>query len=251
MHEADIRLPKPPIVEAVLDIDCDLSPKQSPASMLEAARATFAERYPKLKVQKLHEHRIQSKPDTPPELDVREGLLALRFLQQDDKQLVQVRAQGFSFNRLEPYTTLDDYLPEIERTWNQYREVASPFGVRMIRLRYINRILLPGQRGQVDLDQYLKLGPHLPDEENLKFIGFVHQHEAEEVGTGHRVSIVLATQGFENQALPIILDTTAAARTDIKPEEWSCILGKIQALRTLNKLIFRDTLTDRCLQLFQ
>ena len=72
---------------------------------------------------------------------------------------MQVRAQGFSFNRLAPYSGLDDYLPEIERTWSLYVDLASPVQIRAIRLRYINRILLPLAANTVDLDEYLKIGP--------------------------------------------------------------------------------------------
>ena len=79
-------------------------------------------------------------------MSVRRGIQALQFLHADEKQLVQVRAQGFSFNRLAPYTSLDDYLPEIERTWHLFVGLASPVQIRVVQLRYINRI--PCRRGR-------------------------------------------------------------------------------------------------------
>ena len=48
------------------------------------------------------------------------AIQSLQFLHEDEKQLVQVMAQGFSFNRLAPYTSLDDYLPVIQRTWELF-----------------------------------------------------------------------------------------------------------------------------------
>ena len=83
------------------------------------------------------------KPGELPALSIKHGVQALQFLQDDERQLVQVRVQGFSFNRLAPYTSLDDYLPEIKRTWGLYVDLVKPVQVRQIRVRYINRILLP------------------------------------------------------------------------------------------------------------
>src|SRR5437879_2445679 len=85
---------------------------------LEApSRGRFRDRYPKFRVQFIQETKIETQPQSPPQTSFRHGLQALQFLQEDEKQLVQVRAQGFSFNRLAPYTSLDDYLLEIKRTW--------------------------------------------------------------------------------------------------------------------------------------
>jgi len=112
--------------------------------------------------------------------------------------LTKVRMQGFSFNRLAPYTSLDDYLPEIERTWGLFASIASPVQIRVVRLRYINRILLPLTNGRVELEDYLKVGPRLPDEDRLRFAGFLNQYAAVEIDTGHQVNIVLTSQPPEN-----------------------------------------------------
>lgn len=67
----------------------------------------------------------------------------LQFLKNDEKQLVQIRPQGYSFNRLAPYGGFDEYLPEIERAWRLFVDIVMPLQVKLIRLRYINRFLLP------------------------------------------------------------------------------------------------------------
>lgn len=251
MSEPAFKLAKPPIVEAVLDIECDLPPGQNLAALEEPARGRFSDRYPKSQTQFLQEHTIEKKPDTPPKFSVRQAIQAFQFLQADGLQLVQVRAQGFSFNRLAPYTSLDDYLPEIERTWGLYRGIAAPVQIRLIRLRYINRILLPTVGGRLELDDYLLVGPRLPDEKNLTFVGFLNQHSAVEVGTGIQVTTVLTTLAAEGEKLPLIFDNSVVAPGPGEPEDWSWILGKIVALRNLKNRIFKDTLTEQCLNLFR
>lgn len=185
MSEQDLKLRNAPIIEAVIDIDCDMPPGLDIKELEEPARNRFRGTYPKFRHKIMHEHKIETKDDAPPEMSFSQKIQAIQFLAEDEKQLVQIRREGFSFNRLAPYSSLDDYLPEIERTWRLFLELASPVQVRVIRLRYINRLLLPLISGQIELDDYLKIAPHLPDEDSLTFVGFLNQHTAMEEETGN------------------------------------------------------------------
>jgi uncharacterized protein (TIGR04255 family) len=127
MSDSELRLPKAPIVEAVLDIGCDMPPAFDITAIEGRARDGFRDQYPKLRKQFIQQTRIETKPDATPQMSVRHGMQAFQFLQGDEKQLVQVRAQGFSFNRLAPYTSLDDYLPEIKRTWQLFVGIQGQF----------------------------------------------------------------------------------------------------------------------------
>jgi uncharacterized protein (TIGR04255 family) len=251
MSEPELKLAKAPIVEAVIDVDCDMPPGFDLAALEGPAHEAFRAQYPKFRNQFLEHHRIEPKADEPALHSAKRALHALQFLHDDEKQLVQVRAQGFSFNRLAPYTSLDEYLSEIQRTWELFTGIASPIQIRVIRLRYINRILLPFTGGRVYLDEYFKVSPRLPDEESLQFAGFVNQHTAVEVDTGHEANIVLASQPPENEKLPIIFDICVASAGSAEAKDWAWIVGKIQSLRGLKNRIFKNTLTERCLNLFQ
>ncbi len=233
MNKSEFSLTHAPIVEAVLDIECDLPAGQQLAALEGPARERFGDRYPRFRTQYFQEHQVETKPDSPPNLSTRHGVIAFQLLQEDEKQLVQVRVQGFSFNRLAPYTSLDDYLPEIEQSWRQYVALATPHQVRRIRLRYINRILLPLVDGRVDLSTYFNDFPRLPDEERLTLVSFLHQHAAMEVATGNQVHIVLTSQRPECDEVAIIFDNGVAAEETGEPDDWAWILSKIQALRIL------------------
>lgn len=247
----EFKLPNAPIVEAVLDVDCDMPPAFDLAVFEVRTRDAFREQYPKFRAQYLEEYRIERQENQPSKHSAKRAIQALQFLQNDEKQLVQVRTQGFSFNRLAPYSTLDEYLPEIERTWGLFATIILPVQIRVVRLRYINRILLPFANGRVELQSYLKVSPGLPAEDRLQFAGFLNQHAAVEVETGHHVNIVLTSQPRENDNLPVILDICVASEENAIPENWAWILAKVQSLRALKNVIFRSTLTDQCLTLFQ
>jgi len=251
MANSKFKLQNAPIVEAVLDLEYDLLPGHQLMAIEEAARSKFREHYPKLRHNFFQEHRIEHKSDTPPEVLSRQGLQALQFLTDDEKQLVQIRNRGYSFNRLAPYASLDDYLPEIERTWNIFVNLVHPVQIRLIRLRYINRIFLPLEDGLLDLDDYFDVAPHLPDEESLQFVGFLNQHAAVEKKTGNHVNIVLATQTPEANNLPVLFDNTVLAQMAAEPNDWALISDTIASLRELKNRIFREALTQKCLDLFQ
>ena len=251
MNAPALNLSRPPIVEAVLDIDCDMPPTTEFAALEAPARDRFGSQYPKFRTQFIKEHLIKQEGSAPPEMSVRQGIQAFRFFQDDEKQLVQVRPQGFSFNRLAPYSSLDYYLPEIERTWRLFVELAAPAQIRLIRLRYINRILLPVTAGRVELDDYLRVGPRLPDGLDLTLAGFLHQYSAVQAGTENRVNIVLTAQPQEGDKLPVVLDIEAFKSADQDPNDWPSVHADIQSLRVLKNLVFEKSLTTRCVKLFQ
>jgi uncharacterized protein (TIGR04255 family) len=251
MSDTRLQLQNAPIIEAVLDIDCDLPPSFDLAALETRSRELFRDKYPQFRKHFVQEHRIETKPDAPPTTSFRLGTQALQFLQEDGKQLVQVRAQGFSFNRLAPYSTLDDYLPEIQRVWRLFVSIAAPVQIRAVRLRYINRIVLPTRDGKVFLEDYLRVGPRLPDAERLTFTGFLNQHTAVEAGTGSQVVITLAALPQENGMLPLIFDIIVTTPGPAEVENWAWLSATIQALRALKNRVFQNTLTEACLNLFQ
>jgi uncharacterized protein (TIGR04255 family) len=251
VKDTTIVLQVAPIVEAVVDIDCDLPPGVDIETLDAAGRAAFVDHYPKAQRRLISEHELLMQPGQPPAVKSREGLQALQYFAEDGKQLVQVRPNGFSFNRLAPYTTLDDYLPEIERTWRVFLTLVRPVVCRTVRMRYINRIELPMINGRVDLDKYLKLAPRLADDQRLALAGFFDQQTVVEPTTGNQATIVFATQPPASSRLPVIFDITAFKLGDVEPGDWAAISGRIAELRDLKNLIFRNSLTPECLNLFR
>lgn len=251
MKSSHFKLLHPPIVEAVLDVDCDMPLTFDLAALEQTVREAFQDQYPKFRTQFLEEHQIEQKAGQPIQFSARRRLQALQFLQEDEKQLVQVRMQGFSFNRLAPYTNLDDYLPEVERAWGIFTRIVSPVQIRGVRLRYINRILLPLTNGRVELKDYLKVSPKLPDEDHLQLAGFLNQYSAVEMDTGLQVMVVLTSQPPESDKVPIIFDISVGSAETTEPEKWAWLLAQIRSLRHLKNRIFRDSLTEPCLNLFR
>lgn len=251
MENSNSPLLHAPIVEAVLDIDCELPPGHDLVALEAGAAELLKDTYPTHDRQWLQEHRIEAQPNVPsPSFSSRPSVQAIRFHQYEGRQLVQLRSRGYSFNRLAPYGALDDYLEEIQRTWCIYVSLAAPREVKQIRLRYINRILLPMTNGHVELDHYLKTGPRVADD-NLLVASFLNQYTAVEAATGLQVNVTLTLQPEENGKLPIIFDNGVLSPGPSAPNDWAGLGKRIEDLRRLKNRVFKRTLTDECLALFQ
>jgi hypothetical protein len=65
MSGTDFDISHPPIVEAVFDIDCDMSPAFDLAVLEKTTHEAFGDQYPKFRPQFLEEHKIEQKADQP------------------------------------------------------------------------------------------------------------------------------------------------------------------------------------------
>jgi uncharacterized protein (TIGR04255 family) len=253
-----LTLARSPIIEAVVDIDCDLPAELQFADLETPARERFSDDYPGFRrIFRPNSHQLVSAA-SPPQLDVRAATDAFQLMSEVEPQLVQVRRGGFSFNRFRPYKDLDEYLPDIERTWKMFVDLVSPVVIRRIGLRFINRIELPRVGDIVNLNEYLALGSTtLPDEVSLKFTSVLNEYSAVEDATENEVRVRLVVDEQEmlpwrrEMPLPVILDIAGSHRGSADPQVWENIGSTIHSLRRMDNAIFRSSLTERCLNLFR
>jgi len=254
--DIELRFENPPVVEAVIDIDCELPEGFDVVSTEELARSAFGDRYPVVRKHHLHQQHISLQGASPPEISSQSALEGLRFFQEDERQLVQIRAHGYSFNRLKPYVGFDVCLDEIERTWQAYRDIVHPARVQQIRIRYINQIEIPFHptNRRVELDDYLAIGPKLPDDDRLQMAGFLHRHQIVEPSSANRATVTLNSQPVQGAKQPehltVLFDIATACDLTCDPADWAAIESASRSLRDLKNLIFKRTLTPKCLDLF-
>lgn len=243
-------LANPPIVEAVVDIDVEMRPGFVLVEARERLAAAYADRYPVVREREFDAHEIRKTPGSVGLVKSQSGLESLLFIQTDDKQLVQARRRGFSFNRLAPYEGFGPYRSEIELRWQQFCEVIEPVRVVAIKMRFINRIEVPLEDGQVDLDQYLRIGPRAPDDDAFGFTGFSSRSAMFEKATGVQVVVSLASRPSGGDSLALILDIEAAADCACDPRDLNTISERLEMIRKTKNLAFRKSLEDKCHALF-
>lgn len=247
-----LRFNKPPIIEAVIDFDCSMAPGFSIEELQNELRLAYRDNYPAFRPQFISAQTIHATPEGPPKVEFKHELRAFQFVSADKKQIVQARVEGFSFNRLEPYDSFDSYLPEIERTWLLYKDISKPVDIRTIRLRYINKMLLPMvDKESIDLEQYIFSSPRMPNSSGLSYIGFAQQQHALDHSTGFIAAIQLASQPIQEKNLPIVFDITVSSGIRLQIDDWASISSIVDSLRQLKNRIFDTILTEKCKSLFQ
>ncbi len=252
MEDPTPQLTDAPIIEAVLDIDCDLPQGSDHEKIDAAARERFAESFPNFKRQHVTHHELRQDQNQNPELRTIESIGALQYLSHDEKEIVQFRPNGFSFNRLAPYSSFDDYLPTIKTAWETYLDLAEPLKISRISLRTINRLSIPFEKdGRLSFGEYFRAPPTLPTTGlPLAFTGFLEQHMAIDQETRNRIRLVKSTQEQVEDALPVVLDIDVFHTDRMECSDWGKIFDRIISLRSLKNKVFMHILTDRCLSLF-
>jgi uncharacterized protein (TIGR04255 family) len=241
-----------PVVEMIVDIDCDFPSTILLAEMEEAISVKLKPNYPIVRRRMVQRHQVKTHQDKAPEIKVSGALQALQLVSKDEKQLIQFRENGFSFNRLAPYTSFDEYLPEIHDSWLSFSEIMSPSKIRKLGIRFINRILLPIEgNGGINLDRYLKTRPKLPRNCNLGFSTFVEQFSAitEDIHK-HYVNVTIAARAVEENKIPLVVDIDVFNPDYSDSLSWDEINNQLALFRSLRNNVFNNIVTEECKKLF-
>ncbi len=249
-----LSVPNPPIVEAILNIQCDFPDGYNFESALKGIEDEMSTRYPTNKPVFFQEGLIENQREAKGlSISMKGGLHGQQYFTTDEKQLVQFTRPGFVFNRLKPYSALGDYLQEIWDIWTIYRRAFAPSNIRQVSLRYINRFPLPPRAdGRIELNDFFKIGPQVADEGRLTILGFLNQYTARDSESGYIVNSVLTHDPNTQEEFVVIFDNSAIAEGPIPADSSDDDLFKIiYGLRELKNHIFERTLTKQCLELFQ
>src|SRR5262249_9107418 len=113
------------------------------------------------------------------------------FHSADGRDVVQFRNDGFTYNRLAPYTSGDAVIEEALRVWPAYLEVLARPDVKRIAMRYINR--MEGVEPSA-LVQWLAHPPIPPQGPTGSILGFCSRVKSVDPSSGHRL---IAATRFE------------------------------------------------------
>lgn len=238
-----------PITEALIDFRVQLAEGFS-ISEFEPVVARLAKEYPERGPIKTLRATVPI-GETSPRPDVEQSEIGVLLRAADGKALAQFRINGFTFNRLVPYTSWEDIFPETIRLWTEYVGVAKPIAVTRLAARYINRLKLP--LPMKDLREYLTEPPRVPEglPQTLKaYLTRLVVHDS------MRDQSAIVTQSFEpnptdaEQAI-ILLDIDAFKDVHVKPSESVEIHRVLAALHEFKNEIFFGSITQKASELFE
>jgi uncharacterized protein (TIGR04255 family) len=183
--------------------------------------------------------------------DLEHGELGVLVKSLDEKTQAQFRLNGFTLNRLEPYTSWARIYPETIRLWRLYVETAKPIAVVRLAARYINRLKLP--LPVTDLRDYLLAPPRIPENLPQTLRAYltrlvIHDSSLEQSA--------IVTQSFEpnptdTEHAAILLDIDAFKDVVLKATDQAEIDRIFGNLRAFKNDIFFGSITQRASELFE
>jgi uncharacterized protein (TIGR04255 family) len=237
-----------PITEAIVDFRVSL-PRDFDPDRLREAKQRLGLDYPHSVERKGRELFVEFTGEQPASAGARDhGLQGVWLKSEDQRTIAQFRVDGFTLNRLRPYTSWGVILTEAMRGWDVYVAVARPDGVTRVALRYINHIRLPGPG--VELDSYLLAAPRLPKAVPEILSSFatrvVMEHPDRQASAN--ISQVLEP-GVESAGQSLLLDIDVYRVGDfgIDPQPLRAIL---EDLHSYKNDIFFGSLTDQLVETF-
>ncbi len=115
----------------------------------------------------------------------------IQFRNVDGSQIVQLASNLLVVNQLRPYPHFEAWLPVVRSTFEIYDRFAKPKGIEKIGVRYINRVLIP--KLKIQMEDYFNVYPQLPKELGDQHGPFMMRFELFPKNPKHQLFITFAT----------------------------------------------------------
>lgn len=163
--------------------------------------------------------------------------------------VAQFRTDGFTFSKLEPYTTWEDVFGEASRLWQVYVAKAQPPEVIRVAVRYINRLRIPVP---AELSEYLAAPPTLASPSPQRLRQFLSRIAVDDTGRNSSAVVVQASEPLIGQeAIVLLIDIDAFKENlSVAPTDPS-LPEMFGQLRDLKNEIFFASLTEKAVEMYE
>ncbi|MDQ6993166.1 MAG: TIGR04255 family protein [Mariprofundus sp.] len=238
-----------PIIEALVDIQVQL-PADISKQHIDDLKNELSDSYPESEDLFSLSAQIKIEPSgEAPSSEHQQKYTGCRLRSSDKSHIVQLRTNGLSVSRLNPYVTWDDLESNATELWNLYVKHLRPEFITRVALRYINRIEVPLPVS--DLHEYLVTPPIVPSGLPNRISEFVNRIVIHDQNIDARAIIIQAFEGVANdKTLPIILDIDVFKEGRLETDDKD-IWNKFTQLRDLKNQIFFESLTEKTIGMYE
>ncbi len=239
----------PPITEALLDIRVTLTSDFDVSNFEKFYKAIRSE-FPNKQTNTRWETAFQLKKGEKPVVTSKDSTNGFLYKTSDGGKIVQARVDGFTFNKLKPYSNWDTFNKEARKLWELYVNITKPVNITRVALRYINLVEIP--LPIKDFKDYFLTGPEvapgLPQGLSEFFIRLVVPDPAT-----HNVAIITETvdqSKLNEKILPLIFDIDVFRLMNITADDkrlWEIF----ESLRMYKDKVFMSSFTDKAKELFE
>jgi uncharacterized protein (TIGR04255 family) len=234
-----------PIVEAVIDFRLFREPSVPPDTFANLA-SSIGQRYSQVDSIQSFEARFGIESGKMVDPDQRRSDLGWRY--QAGTEVAQFRVDGFTFSKLEPYTTWGEVFGEAFRLWEVYLELAKPKQLSRIAVRYINRMRVTESR---NISDFLEAPPTLPRPIPPVIKEFLTRVQVADESTSSAAVIVQALEPqFDPNVMSLLLDIDAYHEINRAPSDLDLPV-LFQQLRKLKNEIFYASITEKSAEKYQ
>lgn len=241
-------LSQPPLRELVIDIQVS-TPPDFDASVLASVAKQLEKNYPIAEEQYVAQGQFLFKKGDFDGVKTERTLLGSVFKSKNGKNLVQFRSNGFTINKIKPYSSWEAEILKAKKLWPIYKDLAKPLGINRIAVRAINDIVLPNEAGKPD--KLLKYHPRTPTiNGGVTINNFVKRHQLS-VRNNCTVNIVLAYEGKRSDHDVTFLLDIDIYKTDVSDLDDKSIWEQLDQMNDLKNEIFLNNLTQKGLEVFK
>jgi uncharacterized protein (TIGR04255 family) len=244
-------LSRAPITEAIFDFRLP-APIDIASNHFDAWRPILAADYPDIEVKQQLQAQVRVEAGRVSVSEEPPGRPSLFVKTADGLTIGQFRSDGFTLNRLRPYTSWETLFPEALRLWQEYTRVTQASAVARLALRYINHLDLPIQVGD-DFSLYLTMPPDLPEGLPQTVASFLMQFNTldEPNNAAAIITQALIPPQSQGQFPKLLVDVDVYRVMDPPQTELSQIRETFLTLHDMKNRVFFRLLTEQCLQHFQ
>lgn len=251
MYFLQMAYARPPIIEAVIDIQVKLGSLPEKASF-DRIVATLQPAFPVEVNANQVTFNLSVDPATgQPSTTTRHLGTGKRLTSAANDRVLLVQPRGMSLSHLAPYSEWSKFRREGVSAWRAYSEAVMPLAVTRLALRYVNRIYLP-ERQTFQLQNYFKLYPETPDDQAIGQLFIQVQLPQVDMGSGVLAIVNLASAGsrVEDGSYGFMLDIDLSATQEL-PADAETIFSRLDALRDRKNALFESFITDKTRELFK
>jgi uncharacterized protein (TIGR04255 family) len=241
-------LARAPITEALFDFRATL-PKQFDPEKLKAATGRLADRFPNAEEQRVLARGVDGARQSPAS-ETSPNLQGYFFKAADGLTITQFRVDGFTLNRLSPYTGWNELLPHALDLWGLYLEITKPESVPRIGVRYLNRLTLPTDASR--LSEYISDVPRIPLGAPETMRRFVIQTESRDAKASLSAIVTQALdQPLRTDVVNVFLDIDVYCEGEYVGWDVEQMSKAFFSLRRVKNDIFFGRITEATARLYE
>lgn len=244
-----LQLARPPIVEALIDIRVKAS-RTLEVSHLQQIDSVLAAALPQRSTRHLAQARFETAPGGVRSASAEDlGLQGYIFRSTGGEDVAQFRIDGFTFNRLAPYSGWETIFPMAMRLWDEYVRLAAPEAATRLAVRYLNRIAIP--RELDSFDSLLAAGPRIPEGLPPFVSGFLIRLTVHDLENKLAANIAQYVEESTNSVILDIECYTDSPDFELDAAHRTKFEETFASLRAFKNRVFEKSLTDSAMEKFR